>query len=134
MLPLEVRKYLFDVARTCALLAQFTNGKTFAGYAASPILRAAGDTMTIVEVTDMSETAQSIEEVLALLKTFMEREKSEYGLVSLGVFGSLARGEARSTIVSFSAYRKNSESSSFTAGSATLFILCLTCRWPRCLL
>ncbi len=44
----------------------------------------------------MSETNQSMETLLTLLKTFMERQKSEYGLVSLGVFGSFARGEARS--------------------------------------
>ncbi|HUY15681.1 MAG TPA: nucleotidyltransferase domain-containing protein [Terriglobia bacterium] len=44
----------------------------------------------------MSETNESMEEVLALLKAFMESQKSEYGLLSLGVFGSLARGEARS--------------------------------------
>lgn len=41
MLPLEVRKYLFDVAQACALLIEFTNGKTFADYAASPLLRSA---------------------------------------------------------------------------------------------
>lgn len=44
----------------------------------------------------MSETAQSRDKVLALLKTFMERQKSEYSLISLGVFGSFARGEAQS--------------------------------------
>jgi predicted nucleotidyltransferase len=44
----------------------------------------------------MSEMTPSMEEVLALLKTFMERQRSEYGLISLGVFGPFARGEARS--------------------------------------
>ncbi len=44
----------------------------------------------------MSEMTQSREEVLALLKTFMERQQAEYRLVSIGVFGSFARGEARS--------------------------------------
>ena len=44
----------------------------------------------------MTEMNQSMQDVLALLKTFMERQKSEYGLVSLGIFGSVARGEARS--------------------------------------
>ena len=44
----------------------------------------------------MSETTQAREEVLALLKTFMERQQAEYRLVSIGVFGSFARGEARS--------------------------------------
>jgi len=43
MLPLEVRKYLFDVAQACALLTQFTNGKTFADYLASPLLRSAAE-------------------------------------------------------------------------------------------
>ena len=44
----------------------------------------------------MSETVQSRDKVLALLKTFMERQKSEYSLISLGVFGSFARGEVQS--------------------------------------
>jgi len=44
----------------------------------------------------MSETAQSRERVLALLKRFKERHKSEYGLTRLGIFGSFARGEAQS--------------------------------------
>ena len=44
----------------------------------------------------MSEMVQSRDKVLALLKTFMERQKSEYSLISLGVFGSFARGEVQS--------------------------------------
>ncbi len=44
----------------------------------------------------MSEMVLSRDKVLALLKTFMERQKSEYSLISLGVFGSFARGEAQS--------------------------------------
>ncbi len=44
----------------------------------------------------MSEMAQSRDQVLALLKTFIEHQKSEYSLISLGVFGSFARGEAQS--------------------------------------
>ena len=44
----------------------------------------------------MKETTQSTEEVLACLKTFMERQKSEYRLISLGIFGSFARDEAQS--------------------------------------
>ena len=36
------------------------------------------------------------ERVLALLKEFMERQKKKYSLVSLGVFGSFARGEMHS--------------------------------------
>jgi len=43
----------------------------------------------------MTETAQSRDSVLALLRTFMERHKSKYGLIALGVFGSFARGEAQ---------------------------------------
>jgi predicted nucleotidyltransferase len=43
----------------------------------------------------MSETIHTREEVLALLKTFMERQQAEYRLSSIGVFGSFARGEAR---------------------------------------
>jgi predicted nucleotidyltransferase len=44
----------------------------------------------------MSEKMQSRDNVLALLKIFMERQKSEYSLTLLGVFGSVARDEARS--------------------------------------
>lgn len=41
MLPLEVRKYPFDVAQACDLLTQFTQGKTLADYAADPLVRSA---------------------------------------------------------------------------------------------
>jgi len=41
MLPLEVRKYLFDIGQACDLLVQFTGGKTFADYTADPLLRSA---------------------------------------------------------------------------------------------
>ena len=44
----------------------------------------------------MSEMVLSQDKVLALLKTFMERQKSEYSLISLGVFGSFARGDVQS--------------------------------------
>ena len=44
----------------------------------------------------MSEMVPSRDKVLALLKTFMERQKSEYSLISLGIFGSFARGEVQS--------------------------------------
>jgi len=43
----------------------------------------------------MGETAESREQVIALLKSFMERQGSSYRLISLGIFGSLARDEAR---------------------------------------
>ncbi len=41
MSSLEVRKYLFDIAQACELLEQFIAGKTFAEYAADPMLRSA---------------------------------------------------------------------------------------------
>jgi uncharacterized protein with HEPN domain len=41
MLPLEVRKYLFDIAQACDLLTQFTKGKTFTDYSADALLRSA---------------------------------------------------------------------------------------------
>ena len=41
MLPLEVRKYLFDIAEACDLLTQFTAGKTFTDYSADALLRSA---------------------------------------------------------------------------------------------
>lgn len=44
----------------------------------------------------MREATQTREEVLILLKTFMERQQAEYRLVSIGIFGSFARDEAQS--------------------------------------
>ena len=41
MLPLEVRKYLFDIAQACDLLTQFTRGKAFTDYTADALLRSA---------------------------------------------------------------------------------------------
>ncbi len=41
MKPLEIRKYLFDIAQACELLAQFIAGKALADYAAEPLLRSA---------------------------------------------------------------------------------------------
>ena len=41
MRPLEVRKYLFDIAQACEMLAQFCSGKTFADYAGDAMLRSA---------------------------------------------------------------------------------------------
>lgn len=42
----------------------------------------------------MSEMAKSREEVLAMLKAFMERHRATYKLTALGIFGSVARDEA----------------------------------------
>ena len=39
--PLDVRKYLFDIAQACDLLTQFTSGKTFTDYTADALLRSA---------------------------------------------------------------------------------------------
>jgi len=41
MLPLEVRKYLFDIQEACEFLAQFTEGKSLDDYVADPLLRSA---------------------------------------------------------------------------------------------
>jgi uncharacterized protein with HEPN domain len=43
MLPLEVRKYLFDIAQACNLLTQFTGGKTFTDCSADALLRSAAE-------------------------------------------------------------------------------------------
>lgn len=42
----------------------------------------------------MNRTARTTEEVLAQLKAFKESHQAEYELISLGVFGSFARGQA----------------------------------------
>ncbi len=39
MLPHETKKYLFDIAEACNLIAQFTSGKTLADYKRDPLLR-----------------------------------------------------------------------------------------------
>ncbi|MDO9033633.1 MAG: hypothetical protein Q7U51_00315 [Methanoregula sp.] len=39
MLPHETKKYLFDIAEACDLIAQFTSGKTLADYKKDPLLR-----------------------------------------------------------------------------------------------
>ena len=41
MLPHETKKYFFDIAEACNLIAQFTAGKTFADYQSDPLLRSA---------------------------------------------------------------------------------------------
>lgn len=41
MLPLEVRKYLFDIAQAGDLLTQFTSGKTFTDYSSDALPRSA---------------------------------------------------------------------------------------------
>jgi uncharacterized protein with HEPN domain len=41
MLPLEIRKYLYDIQQACELLNDFTAGKTLTDYAANAMLRAA---------------------------------------------------------------------------------------------
>ena len=42
----------------------------------------------------MTKAAITCESLLAELKTFKERHGDEYGLLSLGIFGLFARGEA----------------------------------------
>jgi len=39
MLPHETKKYFFDIAEACDLIAQFTTGKTLADYKMDPLLR-----------------------------------------------------------------------------------------------
>ncbi len=39
MQPHETKKYLFDIAEACDLIAQFVKGKTFADYQGDPLLR-----------------------------------------------------------------------------------------------
>ena len=40
-MPHDARKYLFDIQRACALLTDFTSGRTFAEYSSDPMLRSA---------------------------------------------------------------------------------------------
>ena len=39
MLPHETKKYFFDIAEACDLIAQFTSGKTLADYKTDSLLR-----------------------------------------------------------------------------------------------
>lgn len=41
MLPLEIRKYLFDIREACELITQFTAGKTYDDFHADLMLRSA---------------------------------------------------------------------------------------------
>ncbi len=41
MLPLETRKYLYDIQQACQRLVEFTAGKTLSGYKTDNMLRAA---------------------------------------------------------------------------------------------
>ena len=41
MLPLEIRKYLYDIQQACELLNDFTAGKALTDYAANAMLHAA---------------------------------------------------------------------------------------------
>jgi uncharacterized protein with HEPN domain len=40
-MPRDIRKYLYDIQQACALLTEFTAGKTFADYATDAMLRSA---------------------------------------------------------------------------------------------
>lgn len=40
-MQLEAKKYLYDVEQAAVRILQFTEGKTFASYAAEPMLRSA---------------------------------------------------------------------------------------------
>jgi len=41
MLPLEIRKYLFDIQEACGLITEFTAGKTYNDFHADRMLRSA---------------------------------------------------------------------------------------------
>ena len=41
MLPLEIRKYLYDIQQACGLLSEFTAGTTLDDYTANAMLRSA---------------------------------------------------------------------------------------------
>jgi len=41
MMPVEIRKLLFDMAQACDALVRFTEGKTFDDYSADLMLRSA---------------------------------------------------------------------------------------------
>jgi uncharacterized protein with HEPN domain len=41
MLPLEIRKYVYDIQQACELLSEFTAGKTLDDYTANAMLRSA---------------------------------------------------------------------------------------------
>ena len=41
MLPLEARKYLYDIREACELIMEFAEGKTLEDYTSDPMLRSA---------------------------------------------------------------------------------------------
>jgi len=43
----------------------------------------------------MRPQIMSREEILKILKTFKEKHAGQYGILALGIFGSVARGEAK---------------------------------------
>ena len=67
MLPHETKKYLFDIAEACDLIAQFSAGKTFADYQNDPLLRSAVERQFEIVGEALSQAVQHDAKVAELI-------------------------------------------------------------------
>lgn len=67
MLPHETKKYFFDIAEACDLIAQFTAGKTFADYQKDPLLRSAVERQFEIVGEALSQAIQHDPKVAELI-------------------------------------------------------------------
>ena len=62
-MQLEAKTYLYDIARAGDLIAEFTAGKTFSGYKADPMLRAAVERQFEIIGEALSKLAKQHEDI-----------------------------------------------------------------------
>ena len=60
MLPLEIRKYLYDIQQACELLNEFTANKTFTDYTSNAMLRAAYEDLPELPSTKRKQTIKTL--------------------------------------------------------------------------
>ena len=67
MLPLEARKYLYDIREACELIMEFAEGKTLEDYTSDPMLRSAVERQFEVIGEALSQLAKVDHETAALI-------------------------------------------------------------------
>ena len=67
MLPLEVRKYLFDMAQAADLIAEIVAGKEFSEYVANPMLRSAVERQFEIVGEALSQARRGYPELESLI-------------------------------------------------------------------